>query len=249
MLNQAGDFWLQWFTYNHNGDARWYVAADSALATNALSTDYLYTADGGLFGPDFNPDNIELSAFGELEFIFDAVGGLQQKGYSKYTDPKTGKVFRFVIEPFTQAEGFINSPDSTQGFDAAALTGSWFNPDRNGEGFHLQILTNHTAVMQWFSFTPEGDKQWMVASDGLISYPDADTAMIEFFDVYTATGGIFGPDFNPNDVVLKPWGKLQFELSCEGGQISYQAVDPNYGSGAYSLIRLTASSLNNYQCP
>ncbi len=248
-LNEAGNFWLQWFTYNGSGQARWYVAADSALAANGLATHTLYTVNGGVFGPDYDSELTELAAFGELEFIFDAVGGLQQRGYSKYIDPTTGAVFRFVVEPFTQAEGFINSPDNTQDFHAAALTGSWFDPNRNGEGFHLQILTDETAVMQWFSFTPEGDKQWIVASGGLISYPGADTVLIEFADTYTATGGVFGADFNANDIVLQRWGNLQFELSCNGGQVNYQAEDSTYGSGNYPLVRLTASELNAYQCP
>lgn len=248
-LNPDGDFWLQWFTYNDTGEARWYVAADGAMAANALATNALYTVNGGVFGPDYNPDETELAAFGQLEFIFDAVGGLSQRGYSKYTDPETGAVFRFVIEPFTQAGGLINSPNNTQDFHAAALIGSWFDPARNGEGFHLQILTDDSAVMQWFSFTPEGEKQWFVSSGGQISYPAEDTALIEFEDVLTARGGVFGPDFNPNDIVLERWGSLQFELGCEGGQVSYQAIDPDYGTGGYPLIRLTASEFNAYQCP
>jgi len=248
-LNQHGDFWLQWFTYNHNGEPRWYVSADGALATNGLATQNLYTVNGGVFGPEYNPDNTELAAFGQLEIIFDNIGGLQQRGYSKFTDPDSGAVFRFVIEPFTQAEGFVNTPNNTQDFHAASLTGSWFDPDRNGEGFHVQILTDQTAVMQWFSFTPEGDKQWIVATGGMISYPTEDTALIEFTDAYTATGGVFGPDFNPNDIILEAWGNLQFELSCDGGQVSYQAINPNYGNGSYPLIRLTASEFNAYQCP
>ncbi len=248
-LNSSGDFWLQWFTYNEQGEASWYVASDGALAANALAANTLYTVNGGEFGPGFDPDQTEFEQFGQLEFIFDAAGGLQQRGYSKYINPQTGAVFRFVIEPFTQAEGFINQPNNTQDFDAAALTGSWYDPERNGEGFHLQILTDQTALVHWYSFTPTGEKQWMVASGGLISYPTDDTALIEFSDVYTATGGVFGPDFNPNDIILEHWGSLQFELSCHSGQVSYQAIDPDYGSGGYPLTRLTASELNAYQCP
>ncbi len=248
MLNQSGDFWLHWYTYNHNGSPRWYVAADGALASNGLAATTLYTANGGVFGSDFNPEAIELAAFGEMDIIFDDIGGLQQRGYSKYTDPNTGAVFRFVIEPFTQVEGYINSPDNPEDFHAAALTGSWFNPDRTGEGFNLQILTNNTAVMQWGTFTPAGDKLWIAATDGLISYPTAETVLIEFTDAFIATGGVFGPDFDPNDIVLERWGTLQFELSCEGGHVSYEAIDSDYGSGDYPLMRLTASELNAYQC-
>lgn len=249
LLNEGGEFWLQWFTYNDKGDARWYVAADGALAANGLATSTLYTVNGGVFGPDYNPDNTRLALFGGLEMIFDGIGGTRQRGFTKYTNPDTGEVVRFVVEPFTRAEGFFNSPDQTQEFHAAAVTGSWFNPDRNGEGFHLQILTDNTAVMQWYSFTPDGDKQWIVSSGGQISYPSTDSVLLEFTDAYTGSGGIFGPDFNPDDIILAPWGNLQFELSCEGGAVHYQAIDPDYDSGSYPIIRLTASELNAYPCP
>lgn len=249
LLNENADYWLQWFTYDEEAEQQWYVAGDNKAAANALIARSIYTVNDGIFGPDYDPQLTAIETAGTLEFIFDGPAGLEQKGYAKYHDLDTGLVFRFVIEPFTEAKGFTADLAPTTEFNAAALTGSWYNPDRVGEGFHLQILNNETAVMQWFSFSPDGDKKWFVASGGLISYLNASTAVIEFNDVADTRGGLFGADFNPDDVVIERWGNVRFQLACDGGQMSYISERPEYGSGGYALVRLTASTLNSYKCP
>lgn len=38
--------------------------------------------------------------------------------------------------------------------DLSWASGSWFNPNRNYEGFIVQVLPGNAAVVTWFTYTP-----------------------------------------------------------------------------------------------
>lgn len=121
-----------------------------------------------------------------------------------------------------------------------AYSGSWFSPERNGEGFTLQVLDNGSAHALWFTYPPAGSaaqQAWIYASGGVI---DGDT--IRFTNTYTTRGPRFGPQFDPAAVQLIPWGTIEFRFTgCNSGQMSY-AGPAAWGSGSYAVTRLTALS-------
>ena len=63
----------------------------------------------------------------------------------------------------------------------------------------------------------------------------------------TTSGGIFGPDFDPETVVRAPWGSLELELECSSGTATYSANEEGFGSGVLHLVRLT--SIDQLSCP
>jgi hypothetical protein len=121
-----------------------------------------------------------------------------------------------------------------------AFSGSWYAPERNGEGFTMQILENGKAHALWFTYPPAGSnarQAWIYASDGIV---DGDT--IRFPSAYTTRGPRFGPQFDPNAVQLIPWGTIEFRFTgCNSGQVSYSGPAA-WGSGGYDVTRLTALS-------
>jgi len=121
-----------------------------------------------------------------------------------------------------------------------AQSGSWYAPERNGEGFTLQVLDNGTALALWYTYPPAGSaaqQAWIYASDGVI---DGDT--IRFSNAYTTRGARFGAQFDPAAVQLIPWGTIEFHFTgCNSGQVSY-AGPSAWGSGSYTVTRLTALS-------
>jgi len=123
-------------------------------------------------------------------------------------------------------------------------SGSWFDPARAGEGFTLQILEDGSAVVVWFTFPPAGStarQSWILGQNGRVS-----ANRIVFEDVYTARGARFGAAFNPADVALTRWGRLEFTFtSCTAGAMTYQGA-AGFGSGAHTLQRLT--TLDELDC-
>ena len=52
-----------------------------------------------------------------------------------------------------------------------AMSGSWYTPERNGEGFTLQVLEDGTAHAIWFTYPPAGSaaqQAWIYASAGRV---------------------------------------------------------------------------------
>ena len=85
-----------------------------------------------------------------------------------------------------------------------AMSGSWYSPERNGEGFTLQVLDNGTAHAIWFTYPPAGSgarQAWIYASGGRI-----EGDRIVFTDAFTTRGPRFGPGFDPAAVQILPWG-------------------------------------------
>lgn len=121
-----------------------------------------------------------------------------------------------------------------------AYSGSWYSPDRNGEGFTLQVLDNGTAHALWFTYPPAGStaqQAWIYASGGVVQ---GDT--IRFGNAYTTRGPRFGPQYDPSAVQIIPWGTIEFRFTgCNSGQLTY-AGPSAWGSGGYALTRLTALS-------
>ena len=102
----------------------------------------------------------------------------------------------FVIEPGTSA--------------------AWFDTERNGEGFVLEILADDVAVMYWFTYDGEGRQDWYVAVGDVLGN------RIVFPDLLRVSGGQFGPDFDPEKVVRTPVGSADFIFSsCDSGAMSW----------------------------
>jgi Kelch motif protein len=120
-----------------------------------------------------------------------------------------------------------------------AYSGSWFGPERSGEGFTLQILDGKAHAL-WFTYPPAGSEAqqaWIYAQDGVI---DGDT--VRFTNTYTTRGPKFGAQYDPAALQLIPWGTLEFRFSgCNSGQVTFSGPQ-GWGSGGYAITRLTALS-------
>jgi hypothetical protein len=121
-----------------------------------------------------------------------------------------------------------------------AHSGSWYSPERSGEGFTMQILDNGSVLALWFTYPPAGaagEQAWIIASGGRI-----EGDRIRFAQAVTTRGPRFGPAFDPALVQMIPWGTLDFRFTaCNEAEIDY-AGPPAWGSGSRRLARLTALS-------
>jgi hypothetical protein len=119
-----------------------------------------------------------------------------------------------------------------------AMSGSWYAPERNGEGFTLQVLDNGTAHAIWFTYPPVGSpaqQAWVYASGGRI-----EGDRVAFTGAFTTRGPRFGPAFDPAAVQVIPWGTIEFRFtSCNQAQMTYEGPSA-WGSGSRTLTRLTA---------
>ena len=123
------------------------------------------------------------------------------------------------------------------------FTGLWFDATKPGHGAHIEVLAPATpggpdrVAAAWYVYNAYGQQRWIVG-EGTIN---GDTALIPAA-IYT-NGGLFPPNFNPNQVQNKPFGSLRFRFnSCNSGSLTYSGADvAEFGSaeGQIALTRLT----------
>jgi hypothetical protein len=219
---------MYWFTYDANGAQDWYVAAGEVRG-NRIEFPNLLRVSGGEFGPGFDPGKITEEPVGSASFIWsDCDAG----DMSYRIGTQTG---RMQLVRLTRLMGIdcgypILPPERPEGF----LSGSWYDPTHSGEGYNVEVLINGQVVVYWFSYDPEGKRRWF------FGLGEIREGKLVFDDIMTTSGGIFGPDFDPDLVEYKPWGTLELNLDCTGGTATYTSSEEGFGSGTLNVVRLTS---------
>jgi plastocyanin len=115
------------------------------------------------------------------------------------------------------------------------MTGSWYDPNQSGHGLFVEVLPGNRLLAAWFTFTPDGTGQsWFTGVGAYIN----NTANI--IDVELPTGGRWIPNFDPGQIRVNAWGKLQFFFSdCNHGWVAFDSVYGYGTSGGMKLTRLT----------
>lgn len=121
------------------------------------------------------------------------------------------------------------------------VTGSWYDVTQDGHGFIVEYLSGDRLLFYWFTFTPDGGREWIF---GVLDVQDAAAEGQAFRQV--GDGARFPPAIEPSEITSEPWGTIRFEFDdCDSGTVSWDA-DPPYPDGSMNLTRLT--SLAGWEC-
>jgi len=135
--------------------------------------------------------------------------------------------------------------------DFQQFSGAWYNPERDGEGFIIEVLPDDRALVYWFTYRPDdsGEQAWMIAIGDIemerqvIPAPPPRT-WIRSAPVYQPLGGTYGPDFDPELVQMTDWGELTITFYApDFGDVSWISDQEEYGSGFYAIQRLARPML------
>ena len=141
---------------------------------------------------------------------------------------------------------FASSQVATSGpyWPGPAVSGSWYDPNRNGEGLIVQYLPNGKALIIWFTYPPTGDaaeQAWLITDLGSV-----EGSTLKFSTVFQPRGGVFGDAFNPAAINNAVWGTMELEFSnCNLATLRYSGPAA-FGSGQRTMTRLT--SLDQLEC-
>jgi hypothetical protein len=216
---------LYWFTYDEQGNQRWLTAL-GAIDGQRIEFPELALTTGGRFGAAFDPAAIQRTAVGTawLQFV-DCNAG--QLGYTAFGQTLVVNVVRLTA---TASVPCGPAPPAT-GLEArAGQGGSWFDPDRSGEGWSMQWMDNGQMLMIWYTFDPAGQPYWILGIGTL--YQD----VLVFHDAFASRGARFGAPFDPDDVERFAWGQVRMTLGCTSGTVSYRSTLPGFGEGGYERV-------------
>jgi len=215
---------VYWFTYQKDGRQRWLTGV-GAVEGNRIVVDELLDTRGGRFGAEFDPDDVVRQNAGALTFSFDGC----TDAVANYSVDQVGG--SQVLTRLTDLHGHRCGMDEAP--PASDLSGSWYDPAHNGEGFVVQQLSHTEAVVFWFSYDADGEQAWFF-NTGTI-----EGGRIIFPDLLQPTGGRFGRSFDPATVQLEHWGTLNLQLGCSGGTATYEPTAEGFDGGAQDLVNLT----------
>ncbi len=156
------------------------------------------TVDGPASQAQFNfPFHLEVSPDGRFLFVDGGPNG----------DTQANPVRVIDLSP---QSGTPNAPR------LRAITGTWNDPMRSGEGFIMQTIEGQdSAVVFWATYDDNGGQQWF-GGVGDFSGSQLNAEM------RVTSGGMFGDDFDPEQIVRTPVGTVSMDmLDCNNIFLSY----------------------------
>jgi len=221
-----------WYTFDKQGKQDWYLGTGTVRGNNIEFAE-LYQASGGKFGPDFDPDKITRKIVGSASFTW---SGCNEGNMSYRIGTDHG---RMQLARLTNLWG-LSCPDFWPLAsppppipDIARLSGSWYDPAHDGEGYNIEVLDDGRVLVFWFTYDLEGKRRW------LFGVGEERDEKIVVDNLMTTSGGIFGPDFDPDTVARTTWGTLVFDLDCGGGTATYNSDVEGFGSGVLNIVKLS----------
>jgi hypothetical protein len=106
------------------------------------------------------------------------------------------------------------------------ISGSWYNPAQNGQGWNMEIISRPSGPDELLSFfygyDNNGEQLWFVTGASVIDGNQA-TA-----DLYRTDATGFGGDYDPDSFVLgEVVGSVNFEFdTCDSGTATFVSNDP-----------------------
>jgi hypothetical protein len=227
--------WLYWFTYDEQGGQRWMTATGQVVDGpdgQAIEFPQLVATRGARFGAGFDPADVIREDVGSARLVFvDCEHG--RFSYDAFGQQQTFPVLRLARVLGTRCE----APHGYTGRDEGVFSGtsgSFYDPAHNGEGFAVHWTSADLAILTWYSYDSEGNPYWMLGTGQRDS-----EGIIRFDDLHATRGARFGAAFEDDDVERFAWGHVEFNADCLGGSAAYESVLPDFGSGGFSLARLT----------
>lgn len=235
MLN-ASSALVTMFTYHPNKtDLMWFIGIGNIVG-NSIVIDEVLRTSGGVFGSGFNADNIVRTDVGGMSIIFPDCDSSANPGRLTF---QAGFEFASELENMlvkNQRLSRLLSCNQTQSNAQTGRSGSFYDPNRSGEGIFVEVLDNGSAVIIFYTYTPDGKQFWFISSGVQITGNTLTASM-----VYPASTTGFGSQFDPNEIDLQPWGTLtlEYQPGCSQVNVSYSSTVAGFGNGTYNYQRLT----------
>lgn len=228
------------FSYRPNGDPFWALGVGRVVGNGiVIGKQDFVTTRGGIFGPDFDPADVEVITFADVSLSFPDCRNTTSKGTLAIA-PNEAMGFGAVLST-TERLTFILDCSSRNAL-GPGLSGSFVDPAHNGEGIILQVINADTVLVQWFTYDDQGNQYW-IQGIGTLS---GDTITVA--EALAFRGPSYGPNYDAADLEFIPWGTIMIEFNgCHGATFTYDSIVAGFGKGRQDMQRLT--SLFGVDCP
>lgn len=224
---------LTWFTYDTQGNQFWLQGVGNRTG-NTLNFEQLLRFEGHRFGQDFKPEDRVVIAGGSLELVFDSCNS----AVATYSGSDELPADVLNVQRLTIVAGFdceSQVAPTLSGSIHRGLSGAWFEPAQNGQGWMIELLSEDLALVYWFTFDTQGRQRWLMGVAVIV-----DNGMISF-DMFRPVGGRFGPNFDPGEVDFEYWGEFALTHTRCGRAVASFYEDETGDYGWYHDVHVLAT--------
>ena len=123
------------------------------------------------------------------------------------------------------------------------ISGSWFLPARDGEGYVIEIIgpsLEPEMLAYFYTYDDAGNQMWLIGQGAV----NGDTAVLP---MQVTSGPVYGDAYDPDDVLREDWGTLTFKFTSKNAGTVLRESTMGFGTDTVDIIRL--SSLTGLVCP
>lgn len=209
---------LYFYGYDDEGQPDWLVAfSEGPWAWNEPIPFEVFDASGGSF-THFDPDNVVVEPWGTLSLTLRNCleGELELEGPPGIKELDLQRLGSVQDSPCSDTE-----PPDTQPPAPTSLTGAWFEPATDGQGFTLHHVNAERGMVYFFGYRDDGSDLWLVGVwEEKFAFGEAGQVELLEFE-----GGAFS-GFDPQDVTGTPWGTLTLRFDdCETAAATLEGRD------------------------
>jgi hypothetical protein len=220
----GGHALLYMFTYPPPGEAgqqAWLIGIGDVLGNGIEFTD----VQRGSLVPG---GTLQSSHWGRIGLVFDDCNN----GHMRWDGPSDWGSLEVPITRITALDSLsCSAAPTTQA--PAQISGAWFDPKYNGNGFVFEQLDTQHAAVIWFGFDASGNQVWLsgVATQGSAGFATT---------FYQPTGPRFGSGYDPAAFNPQPVGSMsQLLVNCAAGSASVGGIPGLPASVNLDLSRIT----------
>jgi len=197
-----------------DGDQFWVIGIGTLSDDQITFTDLTITS-GADYGNAFKASDVVRESFGS--------------GIMEWSDCNNAELTLFpVLSRFEQFKLTLTRilPTICGGGgvigDAWSWMGAYFDPNRDGEGFHFGVEAGGFFVMTWYTYY-QGKQIWLIGAG------TRDGMRVTFDNVIITSGADFGSAFDPADVVRQTFGSIIVDITdCNHFTATVNSVLPEY---------------------
>ncbi len=259
MLLDNGTPLVYWFSHISNNRQFWLFNAGQTVDHGTRFRPILRTR--GEFGLGFSDQDRPTLRGGELRL--DRVGSdrlhaqfriayqgsdLEQPGDISITwPPMPDTPFRSDHEQLSSLAGSTCENRLPQQW----ISGVWFDPERDGEGFVVEVNDRGQGIVYWFTYTPAGTNapdhvggrrgDWQAWMMGVGSF-EGDRLIVD--PILRPRDTEFAMPGSTEHIVAEPWGTLILDFhNDDQGQAEFASLDEDFGGGSFPIQRLARPTL------
>ena len=220
----GASFVLSCYFYDQ-GEQFWVIGAGVLVNGQVIFSDMIITS-GADYGSEFDPADVVRATWGSMIMTWADCNNAELElipvlaGYEQLTLELTR------IVPTVCGGG---GPTG----DAVPWMGAFFDPARDGEGFHLAVEGDgSTFVMTWYTYL-DGKQVWLIGS-GV-----RDGSRLVFENIVITSGAKFGSEFDPADVLREVFGTITADFSdCNNFTATVDATLPEFSDIVLDVTKI-----------